>query len=191
MNPSPRGPAIQSLPTPINPECRSGPGRAVGAAPYQPPRAIVRSIEETQESVCSDDPNLRLFQASLHRASHDPAFFEEFYRNFIHSSDEIAAVFRDRDIASIQRKLKMTLDMVAEDADGAPGVDMYLQMLGRIHSRLNITPEMFVLWREALIGTVAGFDPAYNNEVEQAWRQVIDRVIAKLAGLPGPPAPDR
>ena len=68
---------------------------------------------------------------------------------------------------------------------------MYLNMLGGIHSRLNITPEMFALWREALIGTVAEFDPAYDNEVEQAWRQVIDRVIAKLAGLSDPPVPDR
>lgn len=133
-----------------------------------------------EKTVHGDDTALRLFHDSLERANRDPTFYARFYRYFIASSDEIAGIFAHRDIVHIQQKLKMTLEMVADDADGEPGVDMYLRTLGNLHARLNVTSEMFGRWRDSLIRTVAEFDPLFDDAVERAWAQVIDRVIAKI-----------
>jgi len=121
-----------------------------------------------------------LFRASLSRATQHPAFFQLFYQRFMESSDEIAAMFQDRDVERIQKKLKMTLETVHEHAEGQPGLGMYLEMLGRIHQRLKITPAQFDLWRDALIATASECDEAFDQDVRNAWKWAIDDVIDKI-----------
>ena len=123
---------------------------------------------------------IALFHASLDRVVEHPDFFELFYQRFMNSSDEIATLFQHKDMSRIQKKLKMTLETVTENADGQPGLGMYLELLGRIHQRLKITPEQFGMWRNALIETAADCDPQFDPALREVWEQAIDAVIKKM-----------
>ncbi len=122
----------------------------------------------------------RIFHASLDRVMQHPDFFHLFYGRFMASSDEIAAMFKDKDMSRIEKKLQMTLKTVTEHADGEPGLGMYLELLGRIHHRLKITPEQFGLWRNALLETAAECDAEFTPQVSGTWELAIDEVIEKM-----------
>jgi hemoglobin-like flavoprotein len=80
-------------------------------------------------------------------------------------------------MASIIAKLRVTLGMVADAAECKPGLEMYLEMLGNIHRRLDVEPRFFTLWREALLATLAEQDPEFNAEIRGSWERIIERVI--------------
>jgi hemoglobin-like flavoprotein len=124
--------------------------------------------------------DLNLFRESLARVTAQDGFFDTFYDHFIRQSDEIAAIFQHRDIVMLKKKLRSTLEMVAQTADKQPGMGMYLEMLGRIHQRFNIERRHFDMWKVALLDTVALYDEAYSNRVGAAWSQVIGHVIAQI-----------
>ena len=127
-----------------------------------------------------DPSHVALFHESLNRATAHPDFFHRFYDRFMRSSEEISRIFQGRDMARIEKKLKTTLEMVTENADGQPGLTMYLEMLGRIHDRLQISQAMFDRWRVALIDTAAECDPEFDDATRTAWETVIGDIIAKL-----------
>jgi hemoglobin-like flavoprotein len=129
-------------------------------------------------SLQPEDP--ALFHASLDRAMQHPDFLQIFYRRFMDSSEEIADMFKDRDMGRIQKKLKMTLQTVSEHTEGQPGLAMYLELLGRIHQRLDISPEQFTLWRNALIETAEDCDELFTPKLREAWERAIDAVIAQM-----------
>jgi hypothetical protein len=59
-------------------------------------------------------------------------------------------------------------------------LDMYLEMLGRIHGRLHITATQVVGWKESALATVAECDPLFDVAIRGAWEAVLDDLIAKL-----------
>ncbi len=121
--------------------------------------------------------NLNLFRDSLARVTSRDGFFDSFYSHFTAQSDDIAAIFHHRDMDQLKQKLRSTLEMVAQVADGEPGLDMYMEMLGRTHHRLRIERRHFDMWQAALLDTVAVFDEAYSDRIGAAWSQVIGHVI--------------
>jgi len=62
--------------------------------------------------------------------------------------------------------------MASVESDAA---DLYLEYIAKRHNRhhLNIEPEMYELWLEALLEAVRESDDEFNAEVEQAWRSVL------------------
>lgn len=124
--------------------------------------------------------DLNLFRDSLARVTARDGFFDSFYDHFIRQSDEIASIFQHRDMAQIKHKLRTTLEMVAQSAEEQPGIDLYLEMLGRTHQRLHVERRHFDMWQAALLDTVAAYDEAYSDRVGAAWSQVIGTVIERL-----------
>jgi hemoglobin-like flavoprotein len=124
--------------------------------------------------------NLEIFKQSLRRVTSSPAFLDSFYDNFISQSEEIRELFSNRDMAQLKNKLLETLLMLAEAADGRPGLTLYLEMLGRIHKRLNVNRRHFSMWEEALIVTVKQHDKQFDDNVLAAWLDVIDEVIETM-----------
>ena len=120
------------------------------------------------------------FSGSLARVTSSDDFFSRFYDRFMGDSDDIRNIFRGKDTDRIHRKLKTSLEMLADNAEGQPGLTMYLDMLGSTHRRLQIRPEHFARWREALITTAAEADPQWDTRIRAAWERVIDDMIAKL-----------
>jgi hemoglobin-like flavoprotein len=121
--------------------------------------------------------NLNLFRDSLARVTSRDGFFDSFYDHFAAQSEEIAAIFRHKDMDQLKQKLRGTLEMVAQVAEGEPGLDMYMAMLGRTHHRLNIERRHFDMWQVALLDTVAAYDEAFSDRVGAAWSEVIGHVI--------------
>lgn len=124
--------------------------------------------------------NLEIFRQSLQRATAKPGFYDSFYDNFTAESEEIAAFFRNRDMPQLKAKLNNTLKMVAEFAEGKPGIGLYIEMLGRTHRRLNIQRRHFTMWEHALLETVREYDEEYDKQVLAAWLLVIDMVIGRI-----------
>jgi truncated hemoglobin YjbI len=116
---------------------------------------------------------LAAFHASLARASADPRFLDVFYDRFMAASPAIAAIFAGRDMARLKRKLGASLHLMTLAIDGAPGADMYLGYLAQVHERLEIPPAMYDRWLDALVATAADCDPAFDEALRAAWREVV------------------
>lgn len=123
---------------------------------------------------------IQRFNTSLRRATANEAFYDQFYDHFMAKSDRLQDIFHDQDMARIKRKLKNTLEMVAEFSADEPGLGMYLELLGKTHDRMHIDHHFFVLWRDALIETAAQCDPEFDGTTEQAWETVLDGVITQM-----------
>ena len=122
-----------------------------------------------------------VFRGSLNRCLAQGTFMRSFYERFLGSSDEVREKFEDVDM---ERQFQMVTDslyvlaVVAEDAHG-PEV---LAGLADRHSRkgADVRPELYDLWLAALMKTVAGFDPEFGPEVEEAWRETLAPGIAYM-----------
>ncbi|MCG7899230.1 MAG: globin [Candidatus Thiodiazotropha lotti] len=124
--------------------------------------------------------NLKRFQQSLRRISLKQGFYDTFYDHFIAQSDEIAAIFHARDMDQLKGKLKETLQMVEDALMGKPGVVLYLEMLGRIHTRLKVDQRHFEMWKYALLSTIERYDDEYDAEVKMAWEAAIETVVSLM-----------
>ncbi|MES9969281.1 MAG: globin [Candidatus Thiodiazotropha sp.] len=83
-------------------------------------------------------------------------------------------------MTQLKRKLRDTLFMLAESAEGGPGLTLYIEMLGRIHRRLNVQRRHFTIWEEALLDAVKAYDDEFDDKVLAAWLAVIDNVIDRM-----------
>lgn len=120
------------------------------------------------------------FHASLERAAAHARFADVFYARFMASSPAVAAIFAGVDVHKLKRKLRSSLCVMTLAADEAPGTDLYLDYLGAVHTRLDIRPEMYDAWLDALVATVAACDPEFCGAIERAWRSVIGAGVARI-----------
>jgi hemoglobin-like flavoprotein len=120
------------------------------------------------------------FQQSLERVMRKPGFLDAFYTHFVGQSEEIAGFFEHRDMEALKRKLNNTLLTLVEVAEGRPGAKLYAEMLGRIHTRLDVEERHLGMWTDALLDTVARFDDAYGPQVATAWKSMIEKIIARM-----------
>jgi hemoglobin-like flavoprotein len=130
------------------------------------------------------------FHASLARASASPRFLDVFYARFMRSAPDVAGVFAGKDMEQLKRKLRSSLHVMTLAVDGAPGADMYLDYLGKVHTRLDIAPRMYDGWLDALVATAAECDPEFTPELDAIWRAVVGAgvQIIKDAALEAPAA---
>jgi hemoglobin-like flavoprotein len=120
------------------------------------------------------------FHSSLERAAAHARFADVFYARFMASSAAVAAIFAGVDVGKLKRKLRASLHVMTLAADDAPGTDLYLDYLGAVHTQLDIRPEMYDAWLDALVGTVAECDPEFCGAIERAWRSVIGAGVARI-----------
>jgi len=120
-----------------------------------------------------------LYNESLDRCQSNPLFMNMFYEDFLQSSPRVAEKFQNVDFNRQHRVLRATLYMVALVASGDEFAENYLAKIAEGHDRrhLNIEPDLYDLWRDTLIRTVAAVDPQYNARVESAWRAVLQRGV--------------
>jgi hemoglobin-like flavoprotein len=138
-----------------------------------------------QGSFLLEDQELQAehFQESLRQLLADPNFLQSFYAHFLEAHPEIQHFFVGKDLAQIQKKLKTTLKLLQAQDKKEPGIVNYLQMLGRMHQQLGVTHSDFLLWKQALLETVAKFDPAYTEHTRRAWAYALDSIIATMTML--------
>ena len=117
------------------------------------------------------------FRSSLQRCLANPAFFESFYDLFIGTSDEVKEKFKNTDMKRQANMLQDSLFVLAVAAQGAERSPARYSLpgLAEKHSRkgLDIRPELYDLWLDALLETVKRHDPEHSAEIEAAWRTTL------------------
>ena len=119
------------------------------------------------------------FRDSHRRVHEDPSFLDRFYQRFIASSDKVREKFVNTDFKRQVHVLEMTLKMVLMASRGSDAAESYLSYIAERHDRhhLDIEPELYGLWLDALMATVAESDPEYGPAVEAAWRETMGFAI--------------
>jgi len=119
---------------------------------------------------------LEIVDSSLQRCSREPRFFDRFYDRFLASSPKVRERFAQTNFVRQKRALRGSLWMMLLAAeDEVKGPERYLRPLADMHSsrQLDIGTELYDLWLDCLLETVAECDPEHNAEVRHAWEQVM------------------
>ncbi len=118
-----------------------------------------------------------VFRRSLHRCLGDPSFIESFYERFVGSSEEIREKFKNTDMKRQVRMLEDSLFVLAvavQSGADSPARGSLPGIAERHSSRdLDIEPELYDVWLEALIETAGHYDPEFTPKIEEAWRNTL------------------
>jgi len=108
-------------------------------------------------------------------------FFEYFYQLFIKCSPEAGHAFRNTDMDVQQQMLKRSLLFAVSFQTCKERFD-YMEQIAKKHSsrEYNIAPDLYDLWLDCMIASVAKFDPQYNDGVELAWRLALGPAITYM-----------
>lgn len=135
------------------------------------------TIESEDSTVGPKD----VFLDSLARCDrHD--LLERFYERFLASSPEVRQRFRNTDLTRQRRMLRRSLELMASATSGDPAGLRELSERAETHSRarLNIRPELYELWLDALIETARQSDPEWSPAIEQAWRSILGLAVRHM-----------
>ena len=122
------------------------------------------------------------FLQSLARCEAEDDFIPRFYKRFMASSEEVAFKFRFTDFERQQYALLRSLQLCAQATAGDPEGLAELTARASTHSRahLDIKPELYGLWLEAVVSTVRECDPEWTTDVEAAWRTIVGFAIMHM-----------
>ncbi|SDH55654.1 hypothetical protein SAMN05216588_105223 [Pseudomonas flavescens] len=117
---------------------------------------------------------------SYGRCCASPAFFDDFYRHFLDSSPAIREKFAHTDMPAQKLLLRQGILNLVMHARGMP--DSKLRALGCTHARaaMDIRPELYDLWVDSLLATIARHDPHYAPQTRHAWLGVLRQGIAVI-----------
>ncbi len=119
---------------------------------------------------------------SFERCEASGDFSQKFYEIFLSASPEIASYIANTEFSKQRKLLRATVYvMVTRDVEDPKAKDQ-LQKVGRSHSRsqLNIRPELYNVWLDSLCKTVGEMDPEWGADLENAWRERMQRGIALI-----------
>jgi len=113
--------------------------------------------------------------------AYNPEFIGRFYALFLDSSPEIAERFAGTDMSRQKTMLHDSFTTLM-DFNEHRRITPQMQRLALVHGpgRSDVPPELYALWLESLMTTVSEFDPAYDSDVELAWRLTFAPGIAYL-----------
>lgn len=108
-------------------------------------------------------------------------FFAAFYQRFLASSQEVAQAFKNTDMRHQQNMLKKSLLYSINFITNNTSYDM-MHRIAVSHSKrgYGIKPELYDLWMDCMVATVAEFDPEFGDEVELAWRLAFSQAITYM-----------
>lgn len=108
-------------------------------------------------------------------------FFSAFYQRFLASSEAVATAFKNTDMQQQEKMLKKSLLYSINFITNNTSYDV-IHRIAVSHSKrgYDIKPELYDLWMDCMIATVADFDPEYSNEVELAWRLAFSQAITYM-----------
>ncbi len=120
-----------------------------------------------------------IFLQSLERCTSSKEFIPAFYRRFLAASDEIREKFKHTDFEKQNKMLVRSLKLAAGATAGEANSLQELRDRAETHDRhhLDIKPELYDHWRDAIIAAANEFDPKWNDETKDAWHSVLGYVI--------------
>lgn len=123
------------------------------------------------------------FTRTLGSGSFNNDFMESFYKNLIGYSDEIAELFKNTNMSAQKTMLHDSLYLMVDYYQSSK-LPRGMERIAEVHSRRgrNIPERMYEVWLDSLMKTLEEFDPGYNQEVEDAWREVLAPGISYMKG---------
>ena len=123
-----------------------------------------------------------LFHESLDRCLSSESFIPTFYERFTASSEDVKLRFARTDFEKQNKMLTRSLSLIAAATEGKPEGLRELNERAETHDRyhLKIKPELYELWRSAVLETAKEFDNQWNDEVDKAWQHILDFAIAYM-----------
>ena len=111
----------------------------------------------------------------------DRSFFDAFYENFISSSPIVANHFRNTDMERQKKMLEKSFYSLFIFY-ATNNANDYLKKIAQHHSKshANIPPDLFDVWLDSLVKTVAEFDPLFDEDTELSWRVVLSSGITYM-----------
>ncbi len=125
--------------------------------------------------------------ASYHRCRLDDQFFDTFYDLFLSKSTEVRLKFIHTDFTHQKLMLRESLLEMLCFESGVEGARKGIEQLGRRHQELDIKPEMYQMWLDALCEAVKMHDPEYTADLELRWRQALQSVIDVMLSVDDTP----
>ena len=124
-----------------------------------------------------------LFLQSVERCETNPGFIPAFYDRFLGQSEVVREKFAETDFNQQNRMLLRSLKLSAGAIAGEQPALQELTQRAESHNRhnLDIQPELYDLWLDAIIKTAREFDEQWNEEIETAWRDILHSVIHHMA----------
>ncbi len=131
-----------------------------------------------------------LVKQSLGRCSVSPQFFDDFYANFTKKSPLIGAKFVNTEMSRQKQLLREGISFMIMFYMGSTIAENAVNKLGKSHckARLDIAPDMYKFWIEALIETVQKHDKESSSVLLNNWRIVLGKGIEKMQSMYNVPA---
>lgn len=100
---------------------------------------------------------------------------QTFYKNFLDADPRIAPFFAQTDMNAQMTVLAKSMSFMLNYPTGDPVAARQFNLLGVTHSRrgMNIPPDLYASWVEALIKALRQHDNQWSNELEQSWRRQV------------------
>jgi hemoglobin-like flavoprotein len=115
---------------------------------------------------------------SFHRVC-NKEFAGRFYDIFLDADPRIKPLFKHTDFERQSELLLHGIFVLLEYAEGKAVGELAIQRLGELHSRkrMDVTPDMYPIWVNCLIKTLAETDPRFSPELETKWRKALKKGI--------------
>lgn len=123
-----------------------------------------------------------LVQKSYARCSKSAGFYDDFYNGFLDRSDEIREHFAETSRAKQKVFAHNGVSTILLFAMGSAKSKEHLDVLVGKHGpqELNIRPDLYPNWVEALVTAVRKHDPEFSPELNQAWRLTVQKGLDKF-----------
>ena len=110
------------------------------------------------------------------------SFFDTFFDIFFASSEEVAQLFLNTDVARQKRHLKDSLALVIMFSQGRQFATQVVIDLAEKHSSrgLGVKPNLYGYWLDSLIAAVKIHDSVFSAELEDGWRKVLGKAIERM-----------
>jgi hemoglobin-like flavoprotein len=111
----------------------------------------------------------RIFGDQVGISEAGDAFFVRFYELFLASSPQVRELFAHTDMTRQVTMLRRSLfELVTFYVSGI--VSEPLRAIAQVHQHLQLNPDMYDDWLDALVATAREFDRECDELTEYAWR---------------------
>ena len=120
----------------------------------------------------------RIFGSSLGLSELDEGFFTRFYERFL-AHEPIKKLFATTDMTRQVSMLKKSMfHLITFYITASPTSE--LERMAEIHHTIGLNIDLYDLWLQSLVETVAEFDGEYDLSVELAWKLALSPGITYM-----------
>lgn len=129
----------------------------------------------------SDKVPARLRESIMRAEEH--RLYDKFYERFVTSDPRIGPYFLSTDFKKQKNLLKDGVGRALSFASGDVDSTSFIERLSTTHNRshMNILPELYPFWLNALLETLADTDPQWSRDLESLWRQSLEKTIQLMS----------